>query len=253
MNIKYYLDNNEFLSGMTLKDSTEPENNNMALHTCINAEDVIANREKLALTLHCELNDFVCARQTHSDHSHKVILLDKGKGSSIDSTSIQDTDALYTYEPNLLLCAFTADCVPVIFHDKLSGVIGVIHSGWQGTVKEIVLKVFELIKLEGQCDPKNLYVQIGAAISQRKFEVDQDVSSKFKKLGYADDFIYFEDKTGKFHIDNQRIVKRQCELAGIPSDHIRVDDTCTFENPDYFSHRQDKSLGRHLSFIMKKG
>lgn len=131
MNIKYYLDNNEFLSGMTLKDSTEPENNNMALHTCINAEDVIANREKLALTLHCELNDFVCARQTHSDHSHKVILLDKGKGSSIDSTSIQDTDALYTYEPNLLLCAFTADCVPVIFHDKLSGVIGVIHSGWQ--------------------------------------------------------------------------------------------------------------------------
>lgn len=252
MNIKYYLNNNEFLSGITLKDPAELENNNMALHACINTEHVLQNRKELAIALHCELDDFVCARQTHSDHFHKVLLLDKGKGSSIDSTSIQDTDALYTYESNLLLCAFTADCVPVIFHDKLSGVVGVIHSGWQGTVKEIALKVFEQIKLEGQCEPKNLYVQIGAAISQKKFEVDQDVSLKFKKLGYADDFIYYDESTGKYHIDNQRIVKKQCVLAGIPADHIHVDETCTYEYPDYFSYRQDKNCGRHLSFIMKK-
>lgn len=252
MNIKYYLDNNEFISGMTLKDPAELENNNMALHACISAEDVLKNRGKLALKVQCELEDFVCSRQSHSDHSHEVFLEDRGKGSNTDATSIPDTDALYTYEPNLLLCAFTADCVPVIFHDKLSGVVGVIHSGWQGTVKEISLKVFERIRQEGQCDLKNLYIQIGAAISQKKFEVDQDVYLKFKKLGYTDDFIYFEDKTGKYHIDNQRIVKKQCELAGIPADHIHVDETCTFGNPDYFSYRQDKNCGRHLSFIMRK-
>lgn len=252
MNIKYYTNNDEFISGMTLKDSTEPDDNNMALHACINPEDVLMNRKKLASSIDCELDDFVCARQTHSDHSHQVILLDKGKGSGIDSTSLQDTDALYTYEPNLLLCAFTADCVPVIFHDQISGIVGVIHSGWQGTVKEITLKVFERIRQEGQCDLKNLYVQIGAAISQRKFEVDEDVYLKFKKLGYTDAFMRFDDETGKYHIDNQEIVKRQCELAGIPSDHILVEETCTFENPDYFSYRQDKKCGRHLSFIMKR-
>ena len=52
-------------------------------------------------------------------------------------TAIPDTDALYTYEPNLVLCSFTADCVPVIFYNEVNGLIGVIHSGWQGTVKEI--------------------------------------------------------------------------------------------------------------------
>ncbi len=252
MKIQYYTNNHEFISGMTLKDPSEQEDNNMALHACVRTEDVLMNRKKLASVIRCELEDFVCARQTHSDHSHQVILQDKGRGSSIDATSVQDTDALYTYEPDLLLCAFTADCVPVIFHDQLSGVVGVIHSGWQGTVKEITLKVFERIRQEGKCDLKNLQVQIGAAISQRKFEVHEDVSLKFKKLGYADEFIRFDDETGKYHIDNQKIVKRQCERAGIPSDHILVEETCTFENPDYFSYRQDKTCGRHLSFIMKR-
>ncbi|MGB4587864.1 MAG: peptidoglycan editing factor PgeF [Clostridiaceae bacterium] len=252
MNIKFYLNNHEFISGMTLKDPSELENNNMALHACIRTEDVLKNRKKLALNVHCELENFVCAHQSHSENFHQVTVTDKGKGSITDATSIPDTDALYTYEPNLLLCAFTADCVPIIFHDKTSGIVGVIHSGWQGTVKEITLKVFERIRQEGQCDLKNLDVQIGAAISQKKFEVDQDVYLKFKKLGYTDDFIYFEDNTGKYHIDNQKIVKKQCELAGIPSDHIRVDETCTFENPDYFSYRQDRNCGRHLSFIMKR-
>jgi len=252
MNIKLYQNNDEFISGMTLKDPVELENNNMALHACVSKEDVLKNRKKLASHVHCELDDFVCAHQTHSDHSCQVSLADKGKGSITDATSIPDTDALYTYEPNLLLCAFTADCVPVIFHDEVSGIVGVIHSGWQGTVKEITLNVYERIRQEGQSDLKNLYVQIGAAISQKKFEVDHEVYLKFKNLGYADDFIYYDNKSGKYHIDNQKIVKRQCELTGIPSDHIRIDETCTFENPDCFSYRQDKNSGRHLSFIMKR-
>lgn len=253
MNIKYYVSNPEFISGMTLKDSSELEQNNMALHACISTEDVLENRKKLASNLGCKLDDFVSARQTHSDHFREVILLDKGRGSDTDSTSIPDTDALYTYERNLLLCAFTADCVPVIFHDEISGVVGVIHSGWQGTVKEITLKVFDHIRQEGRCDLKNLHVQIGAAISQKKFEVDQDVYLKFRGLGYTDEFMNFDDKTRKYHIDNQKIVRRQCELAGIPTGHIIVDETCTFENPDCFSYREDKNCGRHLSFIMKKG
>ena len=38
-------------------------------------------------------------------------------------TAISNTDALYTLEPNLLLCSFTADCVPVIFIIKLMALL----------------------------------------------------------------------------------------------------------------------------------
>ena len=115
------------------------------------------------------------------------------------------------------------------------------------------MKVFEHLTQVEHCNPSDFHVQIGAALSQEKFEVDEDVYVKFKDLGYADDFIYYNDQTHKYHIDNQQTVKKQCELAGIPADQITIDPTCTYVSPDGFSYREDKQSGRHLSFIMKKG
>ena len=251
MKTKMYVNNGKFIAGMTMKDETELENNNMALHVCENPNNIIENRKELATFLHCELDDFVCANQTHSANFHKVTLADKGRGAYHMDTAIADTDALYTYEPDLLLCSFTADCVPVTFYNEVNDLIGVIHSGWQGTVKEVSLKLFEqLIKVE-QCNPSDLHVQIGAALSQKKFEVDEDVYVKFKDLGYADEYVYYNDKTHKYHIDNQQTVKKQCGLAGIPAEQITIDQTCTYINPDGFSYREDKQSGRHLSFIMR--
>lgn len=250
--MKLYLNNEQFLAGMTMKDESEPEKNNMALHVCESPDHVLANRRKLASSLNCDLKAFVCANQTHSSNFHKATSADKGRGAERLDTAIPDTDALYTYEPNLLLCSFTADCVPVIFYNEMEGLIGVIHSGWQGTVKEITLKLFQhLIEME-QCEPKDFQIQIGAALSQEKFEVDEDVYVKFKSLGYADDFIYFNAQTRKYHIDNQLTVKKQCELAGIPAERIGIDRTCTFMSAEGFSYRQDKKCGRHMSFVMRK-
>lgn len=252
MKIKYYLKNEQLITGITLKDTSELEDNNMALHVCINIKDVIDNRKQLAASLDCEVESFVCANQTHSENFHKVTAIDLGCGATTSNTAIPNTDALYTFEPNIVLCSFTADCVPVIFYHKSTNCIGVIHSGWQGTVKEITLKTFEQLIQKEQCHPDDFYVQIGPALSQQKFEVDEDVFLQFKQLGYADDFIYFNEQTNKYHIDNQKTVKKQCELAGIPSDHISIDTTCTFLSSDGFSYRQNKQCGRHLSFIVRK-
>lgn len=253
MKTNIYLDNGKFIAGMTLKDITELEDNNMALHACVKLDDVLENRRKLATSLGCGLDTFICGNQTHSANFHRVALADKGRGADRVDTAIPDTDALYTYEPDLLLCCFTADCVPVIFYNEVNGLIGVIHSGWQGTVKEITSKLFDYLKQVEKCNPSDFHVQLGAALSQEKFEVDEDVYLRFKALGYADDFIYYNENTHKYHIDNQLTVKKQCELAGIPADQIIIDRTCTYLSPDGFSYRQDKKSGRHLSFIMKKG
>lgn len=252
MKTKVYLNNDQFIMGTTLKDDLEPEQNNMALHVCENPEDILENRLRLASSLNCALQDFVCANQTHSANVHHVIVEDRGKGAQSTQDAIANTDALYTYEPNTLLCTFTADCVPVIFYNGVTGLTGVIHSGWQGTVKEITLKVFEQLIEKEQCNPKDLQVLLGPAISQEKFEVDKDVYVKFKNLGYADDYMFFKEETNKYHINNQQTVKRQCELVGIPSENILIDSTCTFKSPEGFSYRQDKKSGRHLSFILRK-
>ena len=121
--------------------------------------------------MQCELNDFVCADQTHSAANfHHVTLEDKGRGATQMNTAIADTDALYTYEPNLVLCSFTADCVPVIFYNEVKGLIGVVHSGWQVTVKEITLKLFKHLTQVEQCNPSDFHIQIGAAFSQKNLK-----------------------------------------------------------------------------------
>lgn len=252
MNTKIYLNTDNLIAGMTMKDGAMPESNNMALHACVNTDNITENRKKLAAFLNCGLEDFICACQSHSSNFNKVTHADKGRGSVTMDTAIPDTDALYTFEPDLLLCCFTADCVPVILYDETAGLVGVIHSGWEGTVREITPKVLEhLIRFEN-CSPCDMHVFIGSSLSQAKFEVDKDVYGRFKALGYADEFIYYNDQTRKYHIDNQFVVKRQCRLQGIPADNISVDRTCTYTDPDGFSYRQDKNCGRHLSFIIRK-
>lgn len=252
MKTKFYVNEETFVSGMTQKDPAVPENNNMALHACENPQMVLANREKLADSLNSPLAHFICANQTHSANFRRVYLEDSGRGAFDAKDAFPDTDALYTLDSGLVLCSFAADCVPVIIRDRKTGLIGVIHSGWQGTIKEITPKLLQqLIDME-KCDPADLEIQIGAAISQQKFEVDQDVYLKFDALGYAGDFMYFNEAINKYHIDNQAVVKRQCVLAGVPSGQIHIDATCTFSSPDGFSYREDRKSGRHLIFAMKK-
>lgn len=252
MKTKLYVNNTQLISGMTLKDVAEPELNNMALHACENSQLVLANREKLAGFLEVQLPDFVCTQQTHSANFKKVSLEDRGRGASDTNDAFSDTDALYTYDAGLVLCSFAADCAPVILHDTHTGLIGVVHSGWQGTIKEITAKLLHHLIEAEQCNPSDLEIQIGAAISQQRFEVDEDVFLKFDALGYATEFMYFNERTTKYHIDNQAIVKKQCELAGVPTKQISIDRTCTYSSPDGFSYRQDRNSGRHLIFAMKK-
>lgn len=252
MKTRIYSETDNFIAGMTLKDPEEPESGNMALHACKNTEDIIENRRKLADFLHCDLNDFVCAGQTHSANFHKVTRSDKGRGSDTMATAIPDTDALYTYEPNLLLCCFTADCVPVLFHNEKTGLMGIIHSGWQGTVKGIVPRVLTHLREVENCNLSDLNVWIGSALSQNRFEVDEDVYNKYRELGEVAEGMFQNEKTGKYHIDNQLTVKRQCEAQGVRPERIQIDRTCTFDDPEGFSYRRDRECGRHLAFIMKR-
>jgi copper oxidase (laccase) domain-containing protein len=89
MKTKIYLNKQNLIAGMTLKDENEPENNNMALHACLNPNHILANRRKLAAYLHCQPNDLVCANQTHSSNFHCVTLTDKGRGAYNIDTAIQ--------------------------------------------------------------------------------------------------------------------------------------------------------------------
>ncbi|ALS75655.1 laccase [Planococcus rifietoensis] len=252
VNRKIYIDNDSYIAGMTVKDPQAKGGNNLALHAGTHREHSLENREALLASLGYSIDELVCANQTHSNHFRKVTRADAGKGARILDDAIADTDALYTRDTGLVLSSFAADCVPVTFYHVTEELVGAVHSGWQGTVKELVPHLFAHLIANENCAPEGFHVQIGMALSQEKFEVDEDVYVKFKALGYADPFIDFNEKTGKYHIDNQLTVKTQLERAGIPAEHIDIDRSCTFKSLDGFSYREDRQCGRHMAYIVKK-
>lgn len=83
--------------------------------------------------------------QTHSDH---VVFLEEGDvdGGNLDKKQpvvfLDNTDSVFTNDPNLVLVVKTADCYPILlYHPK--GVVGVVHAGRAGTEKKILAKALK--------------------------------------------------------------------------------------------------------------
>lgn len=251
---QFYETPENITAGTTLKDPNQALNGNLALHTGEDATQVVANRQTLADALQVDADQFVFANQTHSKKAYRVKAWDRGRGSLSSEDAVDDVDALYTYESDVVVGVFTADCVPVIFYDEDIGLIGAIHSGWKGTVQDIVSATFAQIKNENpDIYMGNIKVILGPSIAQKSFEVDKDVADQFKALGYADDFIQWDDGRGKYLVDNQATVAEQLKRVGILADNIRLSDQDTLAMVDGFSYRLDKTPGRHFNFITRKG
>ena len=254
MTIQFYDTPENLIAGTTLKDNQQTLNGNLALHTGEDATQVVENRRTLADALQVDVDQFVFANQTHSKKAYRVTVGDRGRGSLSTEDAVDDVDALYTYESDVVVGVFTADCVPVIFYDEDTGLIGAIHSGWKGTVQDIVSATFAQIKNENpDIYMGNIKVILGPSIAQKSFEVDKDVADQFKALGYADDFIQWDDKGQKYLVDNQATVAEQLKRVGVLENNITVSDQDTFEMVDGFSYRLDKTPGRHFNFITRKG
>lgn len=253
MTIQFYDTPENLIAGTTLKDTEQALNGNLALHTGEDESLVIANRQDLAEALQVDDDQFVFANQTHSKKAYHVTVGDQGRGSLSTEDAVDDVDALYTYESDVVVGVFTADCVPVIFYDEDIGLIGAIHSGWKGTVQDIVSATFAQIK--GQ-DPDlfmgKMKAILGPSIAQDSFEVDKDVADQFTALGYADDFIQWDARRGKFLINNQATVAEQLKRVGFLPENIQLSDQDTLKMTDGFSYRLDKTPGRHFNFITRK-
>ncbi|MDO4670549.1 MAG: peptidoglycan editing factor PgeF [Aerococcus sp.] len=251
MSIHYYQQTPSVTAGTTLRDATLPAAGSMGIGNPETHDAVMQNRQSFLNTLKITRDQWIQARQTHSDVVCEVTHRNGGWGFDEIMTAVQDCDGLYTMESELMLAIFTADCVPVIFWDETSPLIGVIHSGWRGTVQGITPKALLTIQNEKGIALKNLRVILGPSLAKAHFEVDEDVYLRFKHLGYTDNYSAYRPETHKYHIDNQGVVYEQCRRIGIPEENITRSTFDTFSEETGFSYRQNKTKGRHMSFIIR--
>ena len=69
-------------------------------------------------------------------------------------------DGLITKKNGLALSILTADCAPILIHDKKTKMIGAIHAGWKGAYKKIIIRALKYFLKKGS-NKKNInYIRL---------------------------------------------------------------------------------------------
>lgn len=158
-------------------------------------------------------------------------------------------DGLITNSPGLILGIRTADCIPLLFVDFDSKLIGAVHSGWRGTLKNIAGKTIRKMKEYGA---KKICAALGPAIAQNYFEVGPEVFGAFGP-DYAR-FFSPSASPNRYICDLKGIVAEQLAQEGIHSIDVLPYDT--YSAPELFfscrrsTHQEQSRFGCQISAIM---
>lgn len=195
---------------------------------------VAENYRRVAATAGFAVEDLRLARQVHG-----TTALRAG-----DLAPDAEADAVWTHRDERLVAGvLTADCVPVLIADRAGTVAAAVHSGWKGTVGDIVgATVRELTR---RVAVETLVAAIGPCIELAAFEVGEEVAARFdpafvRRAGFV-----------RPHVDLVAAVRAQLLAAGVPAGSIERVGGCTHADPArYFSYRRDGAgIGQMLAFI----
>ena len=191
----------------------------------------------------------VCiAREIHSD---RVLLIpdeSSGKfvaeGESPASDSPDGYDGLVTGVPGVLLCIWTADCLPLFLYDPGKHAAGVVHCGWRGTCGGIASKAVSLMTGQFGSDPEQIIAVFGPAICGRCYEVGGELIELFSKRFSPDETgSFFHPKQGeKFFLDLRKAVGIDLLHTGVLPENIHDEGICTYESEAYPSYRRNKCI-----------
>lgn len=221
---------------------------NLGLHVEDVKENVIENRKLFAQFLDIDFNNLVSAKQVHGNKITRVTIDDMGKGSIDYENSIENTDTLITNVPGLPLFAFYADCVPIFIVDPINKCIGIVHSGWKGTLNNIAGNAIDSFIKEFKSHPSDLIAVIGPHICKACYEVSNDIINKFRDSGYLEATDYSVNKLDLGYIINNQLLKKGLK-------NIEQVTNCTSCDLDmFYSHRKENGMtGRMAGIIMIKG
>jgi polyphenol oxidase len=158
-------------------------------------------------------------------------------------------DAIITDCPDVTLFMRFADCVPIMLYDPIHHAVGLIHSGWPGTVKRIARAAVNAMQKAFNSQVADLFAAIGPSIGSHHYEIGPDVEELVHEAFVMNATMLLPSPYGRVQFDlwtANRLVLEECgvrriELAGL----------CTACHPDdWYSHRGEKGkTGRFGALI----
>jgi polyphenol oxidase len=146
-----------------------------------------------------------------------------------------EADALVTDAEGFSLTVAIADCVPVALVGAEHGSVGMVHSGWRGTIAEISGKAVQKMG-----EPVRTY--IGPCIRQCCYEVSEELADRFSER-------FGPEVVEGRYLSLPDAIRRNLEEVGVEEVHDLG--LCTGCRTDlFFSHRkQGPYTGRNLAAV----
>ena len=182
-------------------------------------------------------------------HSSDVVIADAPRPAHIPH---QRADAILTNRPEVTLVMRFADCVPVLLHDPVRRVVGLVHAGWQGTVNKVVVEAIRTMVSHYKSNPMDIQAGIGPSIGPDHYQVGQDVIDRVRSAFRSDASELILQHGGKIHFDLWRANELLLRQEGVRS--IEISGLCTAcDLNHWFSHRAEKGkTGRFGALIALK-
>jgi purine-nucleoside/S-methyl-5'-thioadenosine phosphorylase / adenosine deaminase len=221
---------------------------NLSLSVGDDPANVLENRRRLAAALGASPGDFVFARQVHGAGVRVVTGADRGSGAFSRDDAIESVDALVTATSGVTLAILTADCLPIVLHDPVAGVLACVHAGWRGTVAGVTAATVAAMEDLGS-RPSDLVAGLGPAIAGDRYQVGPDVheavTAAFGLAAAA--FLRPDRRPGapadRWLLDLSQANRHALREAGIPGDRIHAS-TIPTGTGAFFSDRAARPCGR---------
>lgn len=180
---------------------------------------------------------------------HSVDVVYAKEPRRMDEEYPHKADIILTDNPDLTLFMRFADCTPILLYDPLKRVVGIVHSGWLGTVRGAARVAVEAMQARFGSNPADLLAAIGPSIGPDHYEVGDDVIAQVRGVFNEDAPSLFEQHGERMHFNLWAANRLLLEKAGV--NQIEISEICTACNPmDWFSHRGEKGkTGRFGAMI----
>lgn len=187
----------------------------------------------------------------HQIHSNRVVVVDRPWKFGVESAP--KADALVTTRPNIILGVLSADCVPILLADQISGVVGAAHAGWRGLQKGVIQEVVQVMCQQG-ANLNQIKAAIGPCVHKDCYEVGAEVRSAFVEDGLeADRYFSTLPKKQKYLCDLPGLAKYFLQQAGVTN--VESVNQNTYNQEERFfsyrraTHREEPIYGSQLSAI----
>lgn len=159
------------------------------------------------------------------------------------SNCVQDADASFTTQSNVVCVTMTADCLPVLLCNKQGTAVAAIHAGWRSLCDGVIENAVLAMGLKAD----DLLAWLGPAIGPDAFEVGAEVRQAFIEKD-TNATLAFKPHADKWLANLYLLASQRLNNVGIKAIYGGGD--CTYSSPErYFSFRRDGMTGRMATMI----